>query len=105
MEATYRGHDGVRRFWHQWFDAWGRVEFAYERFFDAGDRVVVFLRMRAFGRASGIEAVVDDYAQVWALRDGRVVRMRFYADRDEAVVAAGITRSPAPPRSRPPGRP
>jgi len=91
MEATYHGHDGVRRFWRQWFDAWGRVEFAYEQLFDAGDDVVVFLGMRAFGRASGIETAVDEYAQVWTLHDGMVVRMRFYADRDEALAAAGIT--------------
>jgi ketosteroid isomerase-like protein len=82
----------VRRFWRQWLGSWERMEFEQEAYFDAGDKVVVFQRMHARGKASGAEARFGDYAQVWTLRDGRVIRMTFYADRDEALRAAGLDR-------------
>jgi ketosteroid isomerase-like protein len=33
------------------------------------------------------------YAQVWTLEGGRIVHLKFYADRDEALAAAGIAGS------------
>jgi ketosteroid isomerase-like protein len=93
MDEVYHGHDGVRRFWRQWLSSWDRVAFEHERFVDAGDHVVVFQRMDARGRTSGVETDFGDYAQVWTLRDGKVVSMRFYADRDEALAAAGVAES------------
>jgi ketosteroid isomerase-like protein len=93
MDEVYRGHDGVRRFWRQWLASWDRVTFEHERFVDAGDQVVVFQRMDARGRTSGVETDFGDYAQLWTLRDGLVVSMKFYADRDEALAAAGVPES------------
>lgn len=93
MDQAYRGHDGVRRFWRQWLGPWDQVSFEHERFVDAGDQVVVFQRTDARGRTSGVEIDFGDYAQVWTLRDGKVVNMKFYADRDEALAAAGVPES------------
>ena len=31
------------------------------------------------------------FAQVWTMRDGRTVRMRMYADLDEAFAAVGLS--------------
>jgi ketosteroid isomerase-like protein len=90
MEEVYEGHDGVRRFWRQWLASWERVEFEQQRYIDAGDQVVVFQRMNTRGRTSGVEMDFSDYAQLWTLRDGKVVRMQFYADRDDALRAAGL---------------
>jgi ketosteroid isomerase-like protein len=92
MEEVYEGHDGVRRFWRQWLSSWERVEFEQQRYIDAGDQVVVFQRMNTRGRTSGVEMDFSDYAQLWTLSDGKVVRMKFYADRDEALRAAGLGR-------------
>jgi len=93
MDEVYHGHDGVRRFWRQWLASWDRVTFEHERFVDAGNQVVVFQRMDARGRTSGVETDFGDYAQVWTLRDGKVVGMRFYADRGEALAVAGVPES------------
>jgi ketosteroid isomerase-like protein len=30
------------------------------------------------------------FAQVWTFRDGRITRMNMYADREEALEAAGL---------------
>jgi ketosteroid isomerase-like protein len=92
MDEVYEGHEGVRRFWRQWLGPWDHMEFEQEAYFDAGDKVVVFQRMHARGKASGAETRFGDYAQVWTLREGKIVRMKFYADRDEALRAAGLDR-------------
>lgn len=47
--------------------------------------------MAGRGRASGIETDVEEF-HVWTLRNGRVVRMQMFLDRDEALAAAGISR-------------
>ena len=98
MDELYEGREGVRRFWRQWLSSWDWVEFEQERFFAAGDQVVVFQRTHARGRTSGVETDFGDYAQVWTLRDGRVTGVKFYADREEALAAVGIADSPSEQR-------
>jgi hypothetical protein len=50
-----------------------------------------FAEMRATGETSGVEMQFRDYAQLWTLRDGKVVKMKFYEDRGEALTAAGVS--------------
>jgi ketosteroid isomerase-like protein len=86
---TYRGPEGVRR----WFDAWegtmDEVRFDVDELVDAGDRVIAVSRMVARSHTSGIE-VEQAVALVWTLRDGRAVRLDPYATREEAVRAVGL---------------
>jgi ketosteroid isomerase-like protein len=48
-EQVYRGHDGFRQFWRDYLSAWEEVEFILDEIIDAGDQVVVFLRLQAKG--------------------------------------------------------
>jgi ketosteroid isomerase-like protein len=86
---TYRGPEGVRR----WFDAWegtmDEVRFDVDELVDAGDRVIAVSRMVARSHTTGIE-VEQAVALVWTVRDGRAVRLDPYATREEAVRAAGL---------------
>ncbi len=86
---TYRGPEGVRR----WFDAWegtmDEVRFDVDELVDAGDRVIAVSRMVARSHTTGIE-VEQAVALVWTLRDGRAVRLDPYATREEAVRAVGL---------------
>ena len=86
---TYRGPEGVRR----WFDAWegtmDEVRFDVDELVDAGDRVVAVSRMVARSHTTGLE-VEQAVALVWTLRDGRAVRLDPYATREEAVRAVGL---------------
>jgi ketosteroid isomerase-like protein len=62
-----------------------------ERFFDLDDdRVLVFVRVTARGEGSGAPVELRD-AHEYTIRDGVVVRMKVYADRSEALEAAGLT--------------
>ena len=67
------------------------ISFEPERFFDVDDgRVLVFVRVSATGKGSGAP-VEFPAAHEFTIRDGRVVRFKAYADRAEALEAAGLS--------------
>lgn len=88
FDHVYRGHEGVRKFWRHWLDAWVSIDFRLE-LRDAGDDVVALIWQQNCGRASGV-VVEQVYAQVWTLRDGKVVRMRIFGDQNQALAAVGL---------------
>jgi ketosteroid isomerase-like protein len=88
---TYRGHDGIRRYFRSFDEAMDEVRFEPERFWDAGDSVVVTMRLRARGKQTAIP-VEQRFAQVWTLRDGRAIGVDVYASLDEAFTAAGLSQ-------------
>lgn len=59
-----------------------------ERFVDAGDTVVVEGRYRGTMKATGTP-VDAQFAHVWQLRDGKVVRFQQYTDTKQWSKAAG----------------
>src|SRR5438477_13138197 len=86
---TYRGPEGVRR----WFDAWeGTIDalrFEVDETIDAGNRVIAVCRMIARSRSTGLE-LEQGLTMVWTIRDGRAVRLDPYATREEALRAVGL---------------
>lgn len=88
--GSFRGHDGLRRFWTEWAEAVGRLRFEPEEFIDAGDHVVVVTRRRGRGIQSGLE-IEDRVIQVVTMRDGMGTRVREFYDRAEALAAAGLS--------------
>ena len=87
---VYRGHDGVRRYFATFAEAMDDVRFEPERFWDAGDAVVVAMRMTAKGRQTSIP-VEQRSGQIWTLRDGRAKSARTYASLPVALETAGLT--------------
>src|SRR5512134_3089972 len=91
-EPVYHGHEGVRPYARSWMEAWGFIYAPLERLVDAGDQVVALLgRIIARGKLSGVEVDMPPWAQVWTLRDGKVVRMRIYPEHADALEAAGLS--------------
>jgi ketosteroid isomerase-like protein len=86
---TYRGPDGIRRYFRSFQDVMEEIRFDPERLWEAGDSVVVALRLTAKGRQTAI-AVEQRTGAVWTLREGKVIRVRAYASASEALQAAGI---------------
>src|SRR5436305_10864147 len=86
---TYRGPEGVRR----WFDAWAgtidALRFEVDETIDAGNRVIAVCRMIARSRSTGLE-LEQGLTMVWTIRDGRAVRLDPYATREEALRAVGL---------------
>jgi ketosteroid isomerase-like protein len=86
---SYRGREGVLAQWREMAEALDDFTVDVEQLFDAGEEVVVFLTSRGRGRASGIE-VSRRLAQVCTVRDGQVVKIVGYDDRQQALAAAGL---------------
>jgi ketosteroid isomerase-like protein len=88
---VYLGHDGVREAFRIWLGTWEDYRQEIDEVIDLGeDEVVVVLREFGRGKGSGIE-VERPTAGVWTLRDGKAVRIRFYAGKAEALEGAGLS--------------
>jgi ketosteroid isomerase-like protein len=59
-------------------------------FVDAGDKVVVSVRLVGVGKESGVETTANA-AHVWTFRDGRIVRQTTFQTMPEALEAAGLS--------------
>jgi ketosteroid isomerase-like protein len=84
--GTYYGRDGVRKFYERVYETFPDFAVMPERYFDAGDQVLVYVRVRASGPSSGI-TIDNDVATVLTFRDGKVAVSQIYLDRSEAVNA------------------
>jgi ketosteroid isomerase-like protein len=72
---AYHGHDGLRRFVAEMSQEWEEVCFEVDEIRGAGEQVVALGRVRARGRASGVERDVP-LALVGVVRDKKVVYSR-----------------------------
>jgi ketosteroid isomerase-like protein len=81
--------DATRRVWLDFFEPWESLRFETERILAEGEKVLALTRL--YGRMAGSENEVEAlFAAVYVVRDGRVARAEFYADRAEAFQAAGL---------------
>ena len=87
--GTYRGHDGVRELWADARNIFGDFRNEPERLISVVDRLVVMVRICGWGKESGVE-VEAKIAHVNTFRDGKVVQVESYEDREEALEALGI---------------
>jgi uncharacterized protein len=90
MDRIYRGHEGFLKWDRDAFsEVWESIAVEPLEFIDAGDHVVVLTRL--FGRGVGSGVNVDmATCNVLTFRDGKVARRRLYADRADALEAAGL---------------
>jgi len=85
--GVHRGMEESRAFWGAWVSTWQNLEFDYE-LQDAGDDVAGLVsNQRQLGRQSGVETEFPPYAWVYTVRDGKVVKGRFYPDHESALKA------------------
>jgi ketosteroid isomerase-like protein len=85
IEQPIRGAESVRAFLEPQVFSHQRNEIhAIEV---VGECVLVDATFHGRGAASGIEANQRRF-HLWRLRDGRVIELRFFLDRDEALAAA-----------------
>jgi ketosteroid isomerase-like protein len=87
---TYRGHDGIRRFYEGVTEAWESYRWNVEDTRVKGDSVVAMLHCQGQSRKAG-PAVDWRVAWLWKLRRGRAMSLRFYRDQAEALEAAGLS--------------
>jgi ketosteroid isomerase-like protein len=90
-QGTYRGHAGALRYMGALATELENLHNEPLELIDAGDEhVVVPIRLTARGRQS--RAPVDFTGTlVYSLRGGKIVRIRNYAERAEALEAPGLS--------------
>ena len=87
--GVFHGREGYKE-----FIGWLRSEFddaqaEIDELIDVGDMVVIGSTLRGRGRQSGAEAKFT-FWQVWTIQDGKFARGQGFADRAEALEAAGL---------------
>jgi hypothetical protein len=87
-DQTYSGIDGLIEGWREWLSAWSKYEAHTEDFVDAGDHVVMLVRLKGETRHDGV-ALEQPAAVVYSLDGGKVVRVTFHLDRRLALEEAG----------------
>jgi ketosteroid isomerase-like protein len=85
-----RGPDQVKRFWEGIDETFEELRLEPQEFVDAGDQVATRLRHHGRGKESGLEIDEELYHQVVTFRDGRMVRIEYFAEWAEALEAAGL---------------
>jgi ketosteroid isomerase-like protein len=87
--GVFTGHDAMRRYLDDWLEMFDDSRIEVEEFIDAGDRVVVMQHGSGKSKRTGIPVDMR-YAVVYTVQDGKIVRGREYATRDEALKAVGL---------------
>ena len=89
--AVYRGTVGVRELFRDADETLEGMVFEVSEVRDLSDRVLALGRLRARGHESGVETDVS-FNQVADFRNGKLLRLRSFLDREEALKAAGLSQ-------------
>ena len=86
------GVPAARRFFEDQreFMGAGRLEILEEH--DLGERCLLRIRQNVDARASGVRSSYD-WSLLTAARAGKIIRIEFFIDREQALAAAGVLRA------------
>jgi ketosteroid isomerase-like protein len=88
-QMTLHGKERFRAFVQDWREMWDSTELETHEIAANEDKVAVRGAWRSRGRLSGAEGMLP-FSMVMTLRDGRVVRLEWFDDHDDALRAAGM---------------
>jgi ketosteroid isomerase-like protein len=84
------GIEAARRYVQDWYDMFDDLTIALEEVCDGGgDRVVAVIHASGRAKLSGVPTEFR-YAALYTIRDGKLVRVREYATRTEALKAVEL---------------
>jgi ketosteroid isomerase-like protein len=92
VEETTRvpqGHERVAGWLRGWLDSWERYEPTVDDLRESGDDVVSLVTVRARGRGSSFD-IDEEVADVFRVRDDKIVRLRLHVSREEALRDSGL---------------
>ena len=90
LEPVFHGHEGYRRLWRYWLDAFEDIRWDPEEMLDFGGQLLVTTQQRGHGSGSGV-SVTEPVFQLFTLRRGLVVRQEDFLDRSKALEAVGLS--------------
>jgi ketosteroid isomerase-like protein len=89
-ESAVQGHEQFGEYCRRFYDVWEEFRWELEEVIDAGDSIVSEALLKGRARASGIE-ITQRLFLVADVRGSKIVRLREYLDRQEALEAAGLS--------------
>ena len=94
LEGEHEGRDGIRRFFADVQDTAPDFQLALERVEVVGrNKVLSFERGTASGRTSGVAVEKGiPLGTVYDFAEGKVERIRVFAEREQALEAAGLSK-------------
>jgi ketosteroid isomerase-like protein len=84
LAGVYRDRTNPNPRLRTWLSEWDHWRAQADEYIEVGDYVVVLATYTGRGKASGIE-ISQEGAHVWRLREGKVVRLEIFADRQRAL--------------------
>jgi ketosteroid isomerase-like protein len=90
LDGTYVGYAGVLELLEAFWDAFTDHRIDVEQLLPADDEVVVTVHYYGLGSRSGVAVDLRAW-HVWQWRDGKAVRWRVIATREEALAAVGLS--------------
>ena len=91
--GTWHGLDGLREGWRRYLGIWDEFRTGVDEYVEVDDeRVLVLNHFSGRGKVSGLEvsSVSARGASLFHLRDGKVVRLMLYANRERGLEDAGL---------------
>ena len=93
VRGAFHGHQGVRDWVDQVWEAFDNVSVEAEEIIDVtddGETVVMLLRARGTAHHTRIEMEFP-WAAIWTIRDGKLLLAQGYLSRSKALEAAGLS--------------
>jgi ketosteroid isomerase-like protein len=91
VEREFAGPEGIRAAWSDWLEAYAELRFRVEGVQDVGDNVVMTATQIGVTRHEAV-TIEQPSAAVWKFRDGRIQRVEFHLDREQARRSAQRTQ-------------
>ena len=92
FDGVFEDHRNPNPRLHNWLAEWEHWRVDADDYLELGDHVVVLATYHGRGKGSGVE-VEQQGAHVFELRDGRVVRLEIFANREKAIESIRAARS------------
>ncbi len=90
--GTYRGADGVRKFFETWIDTFQGFQLHLQQCVAIDEHLVVAtFRASGEGIGSGVEVESPVFVQLLEFRDGLMIRTQMFQTEQEALEAARLS--------------
>jgi ketosteroid isomerase-like protein len=90
LDPPDRGREERVSFERRWNAEWGKLRYEFEEIIDLGDRLLVIGRFEGSGPSSGA-GFDNEFAEIFTISAGRVIREQAFFDHAEALEAAGLS--------------
>jgi hypothetical protein len=89
LERSYKGVEGMRKIWADLDEIWQDYRLEIGEIVDLGEHVLTLAHVTAHGTGSGVP-VDEEIAILWAFEGDKVVWMKTFMSKREALEAAGL---------------